>query len=322
MRLSEKAPARAVPKAVAAAIGAWLCSRRFGILAVGLGLVTALAAAGCGTVPSRPHPQISPTASSSPSASPPPTMAEQPTWLLTAQAIREMQGFAPVTTTLGSATVFELVGSSGNLYPGLQATKVVSFRSESGFSQWSPGAGGEPAAVLYDPEHWSFTPQAEQLNVALYASRFVALARSRSETPILAPGLDLVEALGSGGGPLADRYLSLGIPREMARALAGGSGVLEIQAQSQERSATAYRDLVAGAVAQVRASGSAVEILAGLSTNPSGGPVTEQELEADVRATDSLVSGYWLNVPDPGASCPSCGAANPGLGAALLQAIG
>ena len=301
--------------------GLWPVNRKLGMLAFGLGLATALAAAGCGTVRPRSHPRVSPSAGTGPVASPPPTMAEQPTWLLTTQAIREMEAFAPVTTTLGSATVLELVGSSGTLYPGLAARKVVSFRSESEFSQWSAG-GGRPAAVLFDPEHWSFTPRAEQLSVGVYASRFVSLARSRSETPILAPGLDLVEALGPGAGTLASRYLGLGIPREMARALAGGRGLLEIQAQSEERSPAAYRDLVAGAVAQVRSAGSSVEILAGLSTNPEGGPVTEKELAADVRATEGLVSGYWLNIPTPGASCPSCAAPNASLGAALLQAIG
>ncbi len=322
MRRPEIARRRPVGRARVSGPGPFALNRRFGLLAMGVGIAIALAAAGCGNVRPRSHPQISPSTSTGPQASPPPSMAEQPTWLLTAQAIREMEAVAPVTTRLGSATVFELVGSSGNLYPGLAATKVVSFRSESDFSGWSPAAGGQPAAVLYDPEHWSFTPSAEQLNVSLYAARFVSLARSRSETPILAPGLDLVQALSSGGGTLASRYLSLGIPREMAKALGQGSGVLEIQAQSQERSAAAYRNLVAAAVAQVRTTGSSVEILAGLSTNPQGGPVTEQELAADVAATDNLVSGYWLNVPDPGASCPSCGAANPGLGASLLEAVG
>ncbi|MDA8330011.1 MAG: hypothetical protein M0027_02140, partial [Candidatus Dormibacteraeota bacterium] len=83
---------------------------------MGVGIAIALAAAGCGNVRPRSHPQISPSTSTGPQASPPPSMAEQPTWLLTAQAIREMEAVAPVTTRLGSATVFELVGASGNLY--------------------------------------------------------------------------------------------------------------------------------------------------------------------------------------------------------------
>lgn len=297
-------------------------SRHFGTLAIALGVLMAVAVAGCGT-PQRPHHPLTPP--SGPAihlAVPPPTMAEHQTWLLTAQALREMAALKPVIAALKSATILELVGPSGTLYPGLPASEVMSFRSESEFARWRPGRGSpSPRAVLYDPEHWAYTPLAEQQDVEVYASRFVTLARSRSETPILAPGLDLVEALGHGSGSLATRYLTQEIPRAMAQALGGGPGVLEIQAQSQERSVSAYRSLVAGALAQIRGITSSAEVLAGLSTNPQGGPVTAAELEADVRATEGLVSGYWLNVPGPGPSCPACAAANPQLGADVLQAI-
>lgn len=291
--------------------------------AVAIGVAMAIAVSSCGLVRLPRHPHSSPSQLVSPSGSPPATMAEHPTWLLTTQAIREMAGVGPVIAVLRSATVLELVGAAGSLYPGLPATEVISFRSETAFASWTPGSGAPtPGAVLYDPEDWVYTPSAERVRWALYASRFVDLARSRSETPILAPGLDLVKALASGAGSLASRYLGLGIPREMAQALGRVRGVLEIQAQSQERSVSAYRSLVAGAVRQIRATGSLAEILAGLSANPGGGPVTSTELEADVRATDRLVSGYWLNIPEPGGSCPECAAPDPELGATVLLAVG
>jgi hypothetical protein len=215
---------------------------RTGALAIGMGVALAISVAGCGTVRVPHHRLSSPSGPPIHIAVPPTTMAEHQTWLLTAQALRDMAAVEPITSFLKSATVLELVGAAGTLYPGLPASAVMSFRSEAEFARWTPRRGlPSPRAVLYDPEHWAFTPSAEQQNVELYATRFVSLARSRSELPILAPGLDLVEALGPGGGSLATRYLTHGIPREMARALGGGPGVLEIQAQSQERSVSAYR---------------------------------------------------------------------------------
>jgi hypothetical protein len=70
-----------------------------------------------------------------------------------------------------------------------------------------------------------------------------------------------------------------------------------------------------------RATNPAVRVLAGLSTNPSSGDPTAQQLVDAVVATLGVVEGYWLNVPAPGPYCPACNPQRPDLAVALLQLL-
>ena len=73
--------------------------------------------------------------------------------------------------------------------------------------------------------------------------------------------------------------------------------VIEVQAQSLERSAATYAAFVREAAGQARAANPGVSVLAGLSTNPPGPVVTSQQLAAAMQASHSSVDGYWLNIP-------------------------
>jgi hypothetical protein len=96
--------------------------------------------------------------------------------------------------------------------------------------------------------------------------------------------------------------------------------VVELQAQSLERDTGTYTSFVHQATAQARAARPGVTVLAGLSSNPPGAPVTSQHLAGVIRATRSLVDGYWLNIPGPGSRCPTCSAPAPGVAQQALQA--
>ena len=97
--------------------------------------------------------------------------------------------------------------------------------------------------------------------------------------------------------------------------------VLEIQGQSLERSTSTYAEFVREAAAQARAANPRVAILAGLSTNPPGAPVTSQQLTAAIHATRGIVDGYWLNIPGRGPRCPTCNSPRPDVGRAALRAV-
>ncbi len=62
-------------------------------------------------------------------------------------------------------------------------------------------------------------------------------------------------------------------------------------------------------------------MLAGLSTNPPGAPVSSQHLTAAIQATRSMVAGYWLNIPGQGPRCPTCNAPQPEVAIQALQAL-
>lgn len=297
---------RARPLAVAAAIA-----------------LAAVALAACGTRP-RPAPPPRPS-SSSPSPSPSPSTSPRPlprVWLVTAQALQGIDSHGGLAGTLRRGRVLEIQGPGGGWFALSGALDVRSFRSLGALQGWlDSGNLGAVKAVIYDPEHWSFTPAAEQRDPAGSARAFVKAARAHALVPILAPGLDLAEVLSPRAGSTAGGYLSARLPAEMAQALLGGTGYIDIQAQSLERSTSAYSALIETALTQIHTVDPAATVLAGLSTNPPGGAVGADQLLAAVNSTASLVAGYWLNVPGRGASCPSCGPPDPGLASQLLERL-
>lgn len=99
------------------------------------------------------------------------------------------------------------------------------------------------------------------------------------------------------------------------------SDVLELQAQSLERSTSTYAAFVRDAAAQARAANPRVAILAGLSTNPPGAEVTSQQLRAAIHATRVVADGYWLNIPGRGPGCPTCNSPRPEVGQAALRTV-
>jgi hypothetical protein len=242
------------------------------------------------------------------------------TWLMTSQALSEMSVVGDPAASLGGSTLLEIVGQAESTFATVPATSVRSFRSVVALMQWlsSTSTTGQVKAVLYDPEFWPFTPALEQQDPGNYARQFVQAARQHALIPVLAPGMDLSKVLAPAASSDASGYLQVQLPAEMAQALAGGVGYVVIQSQSLERSPAEYLSVVQAAVAQIAKQSSQIQVLAGLSTNPPGGPVTAGELLSDVHLTGGLVAGYWLNVPVAGPSCPGCGPTNPGLGLQVL----
>jgi len=121
---------------------------------------------------------------------------------------------------------------------------------------------------------------------------------------------------GGGGGARWQQFLDLRLIAHLAQV----ADVVELQAQSLERNTATYTSFVRQAAAQARAARAGVTVLAGLSSNPSGPPVTSGQLTDVIRSTRSLVDGYWLNIPGQGARCPSCSAPAPGVAQQALQA--
>ncbi len=277
------------------------------------GPIAAALLAGCGASPAPPAPKASPTPG-----------ARHLAWMLTTAALRELGGMAQLRPWLrGDRLYVVLPATAHRASVGSGAIATVSYPSFLTLAS-AVAAGSLPQhlkAVVFDPERWSFTPAPEQAALPAYESRFVRLARAHGLLPILAPAQDLVRSLDPTAPSQGQGYLDLHLARSAASALRSGPGAVELQTQSLERSPRAYLAFVRSAVAQIRRISPRVEVLAGLSTNPPGAPVTLAQLRSDVTLTRGLVVGYWLNVPLPGPFCPTCAPADPGLGTALLKGL-
>ncbi len=239
------------------------------------------------------------------------------TWLLTRWALTQVAADPAVRDALSRARLCQLLGAGQRPLPGPPAVPVLTFGGVRKLHE-AITANSLPngvRAVLYDPEAWPFTPTQEQRDPAAATARAAGLAHQQGLRLIVAPALSLTTVLAPvSKAPRWRRYLDLGL----AAALASPADVIELQAQSLVRDTATYRAFVVAAAAQARAANPRVGVLAGLSTNPPGAPVTFAHLTAAVAATAAIVDGYWLNVPQPGRHCPTCNPPRPDLARAVL----
>jgi hypothetical protein len=273
--------------------------------------------AGCGPAATSPPP-ATPQGSAAPSASRLPTGTD---WLIAGSALSQLEalaGPAAVERYLDAPQTTVITGST--IPAGLSGWHVAfAFDTRSLADIRSGIDGGLPSRItdiLYDPEHWSYTPLPEELNVGAATAQAASLARAAGRQLIVTPATDLARLV-SPGQPASTAFIKTD---DLAK-VAASANVVEIQAQGLERNPAQFAAYIAQGAGQVRSGNPSAVIYAGISTNPPGGPVTAAELISAVRLTSSEVSGYWLNIPIPGAACPACGQPQPQIGLELLESL-
>jgi hypothetical protein len=224
-------------------------------------------------------------------------------WMFAGSAVSKLAvaagGMALLSGSLNNADTW-VSGTSVYTPAHAQHLSVV-----SNAQQWRRVAQGRGGVVL-DLERWPFTPKVQQSHpVAAYRFFFHHLSSARSSRWIVAtPAFDLVK---SAFPHYQGRIYPEFIRRDLAGRIARYAQVYEIQAQGAENNPILYRTLVMDIASQVRAVNPSAIVLAGLSTNPSGRSVRVSTLLQDIRQTRHEVRGYWFNIPQSGAYCPSCG---------------
>lgn len=240
--------------------------------------------------------------------------------MLTRAALAQLTTDPAVRAGLGRTHVYEVLQPGQPPLARVAGTPVVSFPAVAALDE-AIRTNGLPAgtrAILYDPEAWSFTPADEQRDPVRAAARAAELAHAHSLQLIVAPALNLTTVLAPGQpGPRWRQYLDLRLAAELAKF----ADVIDLQAQSLERSAASYASFVRAAAQQARSANPRVTVLAGLSTNPPGAPVDSQQLTATIEASRQLVDGYWLNIPGRGPRCPTCDHARPAVGIGVLRDV-
>ena len=241
-------------------------------------------------------------------------------WLLTRAALSSVVGDTAVRDRLRGSRVYEILRPGQQPLAQVTAKPVVTFASGTALEN-AVTAGQLPAGtygVLYDPEAWSFTPVTEQRNPVQAATRAAAVAHSRGLRLIVAPALNLTKVLRpTSREPRWREFLNLNLVGQLARI----ADVVELQAQSLERDTATYTAFVRSASLQASAAHPGIMVLAGLSTNPPDAPVDSRHLTQAIQATQSLVDGYWLNIPGPGRRCPTCNAPRADIAIQALQSL-
>jgi hypothetical protein len=224
-------------------------------------------------------------------------------WLLAASQLQAVLADPAAGAVLRSGTLLEPIGP--RQHPAPFAIPVSDFHSEALLAREARSLKGV-RAIIYDNERFANTPSSEQRNP--YGASVAAAAVARAHHLVA-----ICDFLQPDRLPAAERF-----PRDEVPPC----GVIGLNTvQQSERSVERYVAVVEREVSIIRSVRPDVPILAGLSANPKGAPVTAAELTADMEAVRRLVNGFWLNVPAPGVGCPQCHAPDPGLLATALAAL-
>jgi len=229
-------------------------------------------------------------------------------WILAASQFAAVVGQPAVTRVMGGGTVYEPVSARQKPSTLLPVTPTFVVHSEALLAHMvaQHQVPSDIQAVLYDNERFPGTPAAEQRDPLPYDQQVARLATGEHWVSIC----DLIEP---------DRLSAT--KRVPAQEVSPCTVIGLNTVQQSERQPAEYSALVARAVNIVHEIRPTAAVLAGLSANPRGGPVTAAEIAADIRATHTLVQGYWLNVPSPGVGCPGCGQPDPSLMANALKQV-
>ena len=244
-----------------------------------------------------------------------------PRWIISQTAVG-LLGQAGLTkvqsqTLFGNNRAYLTGGTTAPPVSG--ALRTVTFTSyqtmEKQFA--GPGLPAGTTAVLYDNEDWSLTPAAEQRDPAKYEELAAKLAHAHHLLLISTPATDLTDVLAPTESDHFAAYLRLGLAASAAKY----ADVIDIQAQGSETNLSRFASFIKEAAAQARGANPHVIVLAGISTNPSGQPVSSAQFTGAYNAVRAYVNGYWLNIPAQGTACPKCGTPQPKVAVPLLQML-
>jgi hypothetical protein len=258
-----------------------------------------------------------PPATAAPGATATPSPDGREVWVFTSAALRSVLVDPASAARLRTGDVFELVTPGAPRAQGVTTVPTQVFTSSEALVEAVDGGTllAGVRAVLFDPEAWSFTPTSDQSDPAAATARAASAARAHGLYVIAAPALSLVTAqTPAPTGPRWQSFLTLGL----AGAVAAHVDAIDLQAQSLVRDPATYRDFVSQAAAQARGANPGVVVLAGVSTNPTGAPLAPGDVPAAMRSVGSMVSGWWMNIPNPGPKCPGCSPLRPDYAVAAL----
>ncbi|HXL41425.1 MAG TPA: hypothetical protein VN986_02725 [Actinomycetota bacterium] len=251
-----------------------------------------------------------------------PLQLGKPVWLVAASALSSLlrldKGGTVTKRWFGDDHTLVIAAPDASLPVGW-TNRVLSLTSVDAIRQaLVRGVPPDVRSILYDVEAWSLTPIAEQADPVGSIATAARLVHGAGLRFIAAPGVDLMGRLHPGQGPYYRSYVAT----RFGGAASDSADVFVVQAQTYQNDPTTYGDFVRQVAAQARAAHPGVLVLAGLSTGPHGQPTTADAMLAAVAATGGAVGGYWLNIPGPGAQCPTCGPPNPGIALEFLRKLG
>jgi len=148
--------------------------------------------------------------------------------------------------------------------------------------------------IIYDYEHWSYTPLDQQQNSAAYVEAAAAVCHAANLKLVAAPSPNIVQALGQPAGVgVYSAFLALGL----AGAAARYADAVVAQAQNLEGDPATYGAWTRAFARQAKVANPYCKIWVTLSGAPNGAPLPSETLYGLMLSVADAVDGYWLYVP-------------------------
>jgi hypothetical protein len=215
-------------------------------------------------------------------------------WMATRGTIGRMEASVGDATDrfFDISTSYGLGGGWGSSAASASWASAGAFRTDLAAGLIAP----QVRVVMYDPEHWAATPPRERRDPVAAMRSFAEAARAAGYAVAITPHPNLVDVPGAAcgrteGESTEEAFLRCGIQGEAAAV----SDVVEIQSQSLEQDAVAYRAFVQRAAVQAKASNPDVLVLSGLSTRFAMDPGVLFRAWISVR---DIVNGHYLAIPE------------------------
>jgi hypothetical protein len=260
-------------------------------VAILVAVVLALGTGGGGRAPGQEGPSAGPTAATTPPQRP----ARGLHWIIAGEDLAALRtdnaGLArrffdnPETFVVGSRQVQDQVPKGYRSIPILTYASLRYFVADVHSGRVDPRI----AAVLYDPESWTRTPETERREPLAAMHRFTTLARSWGYGAMLSPGRDLALAGGGlcskGEHELLDQaFLRCGLIAPQ------GAEAFVVQTAPEELQPELANALIGAARERLATAAGGVGLFATVSTSPPGNGESVYPIDL-VRAARGAVGG-------------------------------
>jgi hypothetical protein len=227
------------------------------------------------------------------------------TWIITNHALNQITVNSKAIAAISNDTIYSPGYNPKNataLERTLHIIPTKTYQSEAKLAS-DMNSNKIPSyvkAILYDNEPWSLTPSSEKIDPVTYYQQAYNLSHSHNYTFIAAP-----------------------VPNSLDPEIAKYADIVDVQAQYAQSSTPTYLSAVSTVIKQAVTANPKAIIMSGISTNPSNGDPTPEQLLDIAHATYSgLVKGWWLNIPGQGTACPKCQLPQPETAINFLIMLG
>jgi len=175
---------------------------------------------------------------------------------------------------------FEMVGCGNSTNTKCTPGQIPIYTSYWALKRNAANLKGK--TILFDQEHWSYTPAREYDNPVYYAEQIAKLCKA-----------DNIKLIFTGSRRGTENEIAI-----YDAAAQYGAREIAIQSQRNDGTLKKFRQYLSTVMGSIREVNSSVPIIAGIATDAGGSPISASQMVKDYNYAYTRVAGFWLNSPE------------------------